>query len=130
MTRGGGAVAERAIVVAGAHGDAPLDAGANGGGVGDVGARQRRLDGDHPAADVDADRRRNDRSLGGKHRADRRAFSVVTVGHHRDVLEDERHRGRVLDLLQCGGFDGLGRGKHDSLLVEAIHRLSLQRNGG
>ena len=37
-----------------------------------VGCRQRRARGHHPAADVDADRGRNDRALGRNHAADRR----------------------------------------------------------
>ena len=120
-----GAVAERSVVVAGAHRNAPLDARANRRRVGDVVARQRRLDGDHPAADVDADRRRDDRALCGQHRTDRRAFAVVAVGHHRDVLEDERHRRRVLDLLQRLGLDRLGRREEDGFLVEPVHDTQL-----
>ena len=44
----------------------------------------------HAAADVDADRGRDDRALGRDHAADGRADAPVDVGHHRDVRVDER----------------------------------------
>ena len=119
------AFAERSVVVAGAHRNAPLDPRPHGRRVRDVVARQRRLHGNHPAADVDADRRGDDRSFGGQHGTDRRPFSVVTIGHDGDVLEDERHRRRVFDLLQRLGFDGLWRGEEHGFLRYPIHDFSL-----
>ncbi len=54
-----------------------------------VGA-QRRLDGHHAAANVDADRGRNDCLLGSDHASDRRTLAGVDIGHHRDPLVHER----------------------------------------
>ena len=56
-------------------------------------------DGDHAAADVHADRCRDDRAERRDHRSDRRALAVMRVGHQRQVREDERHRGGPLGLL-------------------------------
>ena len=52
----------------------------------------------HPAADVHANRRRDDRALGRDHRADGRALAVMHVRHHREPLVDERHGCRVEKL--------------------------------
>ena len=54
-------------------------------------------DGDHPAADVDTDRRRDDRALGRQHRPDRRTLAQVGVGHEGHVRVDEGKSGGALD---------------------------------
>ena len=61
-------------------------------------ALQRGLAGHHAAADVDADRGRDDRLQRRDHRADGRADAEVHVGHRRDVLEDDRQARRVVQL--------------------------------
>ena len=60
-----------------------------------------------------------------QHRADRGAFAVVAVGHDGDVLEDERHRRRVLDLLQSLGLDRVGWGEEDGFVAEPMHHSEL-----
>jgi hypothetical protein len=60
---------------------------------------------DHAAADVDADRGRNDRTDRGDDAADRRALAHVDVRHDRDVVVDERKRGDVLDLAARAGIE-------------------------
>ncbi len=69
----------------------------------------------HPAGDVDADRVRDDRVVGGQHAADRQAVALVRVGHQR-----ARHRHRqlagVAHLLQRAFLEPLpedlaGRGR-------------------
>ncbi len=60
---------------------------------------QRGLAGHHPAADVDADRGRDDRLQRRDHRAHRRADAQVHVGHRRDVLEHDRQLRRIHQLL-------------------------------
>ena len=59
--------------------------------------------------------------VGREHRADRRALAVVAVGHHRDVLEHERHAGGVQDLLLRFSLDRLPRQEDDGLVVDAFH---------
>jgi hypothetical protein len=66
--------------------------------VGQVAGGERGLDRHHAAADVDADRGRDDRSVGGDHAADRRADAPVDVGHRGDVVEHDRQLGHVLEL--------------------------------
>ena len=67
--------------------------------VGQMVGVQRGLHGHHAAADVDADRRRDDRAAGGHHPADRRADAVVHVGHHGDPAVDEGQPRDLLELL-------------------------------
>ena len=66
--------------------------------VGQVRCGQRGLRGDHAAADVDADRSRNDRLARREHGADGRADAVVHVRHRRDVVEHHRKPRGVLQL--------------------------------
>ncbi len=54
------------------------------------------LDRDHAAADVDADRGGDDRTVGRDDRPDGRALADVGVGHERDVPLDEREPRRSL----------------------------------
>jgi hypothetical protein len=54
---------------------------------------------DHAAADIDADRRRHDRPLGGDHRAHCRALAPMRVRHHGQMLEQEGQAGDVAQLL-------------------------------
>ena len=54
---------------------------------------------DHAAADVDADRGRHDRAVGGDDRPDGRAEPQVGVGHEGHVRADEGHPRRPLGLL-------------------------------
>jgi hypothetical protein len=60
-------------------------------------------------------------SGGGQHRADGGALAVVAVGHHRDVLVDERHRGRVEDLLERFRLDGRRRREEDGFFAQPMH---------
>ena len=59
----------------------------------------------------------------GEHGADRRALAVVAVGHDRDVLEDERHRRGVEDLLLRLGLDRVPREEDDYLVVDRFHHV-------
>ena len=68
--------------------------------VGQVTRRQVQLRCDHAAADVDTDRRRDDRALGQNDRADGRAVAEVGVRHQRDVAGDERQGGRPFRLRE------------------------------
>ena len=70
--------------------------------AGEVVGGELGADGHHPAADVHADRRRDDRALGRDDRADGRALAQVRVGHQRQVRVDERHRRGALGLLAGG----------------------------
>jgi hypothetical protein len=72
----------------------------------------------HAAADVDADRGRDDRALGGHDRTDGGADAEVDVGHHRDPRADERQGGDVAQLLPRLVLDG-----------DAVHP-ALDRRGG
>ena len=53
----------------------------------------------HAAADVDADGARDDGAFGRDHAAYGGAQTCMNVGHRRDVMKDERQRGRVEKLL-------------------------------
>jgi hypothetical protein len=53
--------------------------------------RERRADGDHAAADVDADGRGDDRAERRDDRPDGRALAEVRIRHQRQVRVDERH---------------------------------------
>ena len=57
------------------------------------------LDRHHAAADVHADRCRDDRALGRNHRADRRSHPPMAVGHDREVLVDEGQQRDIVKLL-------------------------------
>ncbi len=67
--------------------------------VGQVVGSQRRANRGHAAADVDADRGRDDRALRRHDRSHRRADAQVHVGHHRDPRPDEGQGGDVAQLL-------------------------------
>jgi lanthanide-dependent methanol dehydrogenase len=82
---------------------------------------ERRPNRVHAAADIDANSCRDDGALGRKHRPDRRALSVVAIGHDGDVLEHERHRGRVEDLLLCRRLDRVPRKEDNCLVVDCLH---------
>ena len=98
------------VVAACAEGYLMLDSLADVGQVfGQVGAAHAGLRGDHAAADVHADGRRDDRSQRGDAGAHRRAHAEVAVGHDRDMPEDERHARQVVNLLQRRFFDLLLR---------------------
>src|SRR4051812_28801886 len=58
-----GSVGDRAVVLARAHGDAPLEAGPDAGGILDVLAPERCFHRNHAAADVDPDGGWNDGAL-------------------------------------------------------------------
>jgi hypothetical protein len=66
--------------------------------VGQVGGAQRRARGDHAAADVDADRGRNDRAARRDDAADRRALAEMYIRHHRQV---RKMKGRLAVLINC-----------------------------
>ena len=68
--------------------------------------RERGAHRHHAAADVDADRRRHDRGLGGDHRADGGALAEVHVRHDGDVVMDERQRRDVEQLAARRVLDG------------------------
>jgi hypothetical protein len=73
--------------------------------VGQVARGQRGLHRGHTAADVDADRRRDDRADGRDHAADGRADPEVHVGHRRDPAVHERHAREVAELRDRLGLD-------------------------
>jgi hypothetical protein len=85
-------------------------------GVRELGVGHVELGGDHPAADVDPDRRRDDRALGGDDRPDGRAEPDVGVGHEGDVAVDDRQPGRLLGLADGPRIDVAGPG--DELVVD------------
>ncbi len=66
---------------------------------------QRRARGDHAAADIHTHRSGNDCANRGNDAADGRALAQVHVRHNCQVLEDERHLGRVEQLLAGIVFD-------------------------
>jgi hypothetical protein len=68
--------------------------------VGQVAGLEAGLDRHHAAADVDADRRGDDRAHGRDDAADRRAHAPVHVGHRGDPAVDEGHARDVLELAQ------------------------------
>ena len=89
------------LVVAPAHagGHGPLDAAEQRlERVGQLVLGDVELGGDHAAADVDADGRRDDGALGGDHRADGGADADVGVGHEGHVALDDGQAGRLLGL--------------------------------
>ena len=78
--------------------------------VGEPGSVEREPRGAHPAADVDADRGRDQRAPGRDHRTDRRPDADVHVGHRRHVTDHDRQprdRGELLDgrLVDVVGED-------------------------
>ena len=66
-----------------------------------IGRRERRLRGHHAAAEVDADRGRDDGLARRDDAAHRRALADMHVRHHRQVAEDERHARCARELLAC-----------------------------
>ena len=113
--------AQRRVVPAGAHRDSAFDAGSNRTRIPDVGSLQRGAHRDHSAADIDPDGGRDHRARGGQDGAHRRPLAIVTVGHHRHVLEHERHPGGVQDLLLCFELDAVPRQEHDDVLTDPLH---------
>jgi hypothetical protein len=118
--------------------------------VGQVGGVQRRARGDHPAADVHAHRRRDDRAARRDDAAYRRALAEMYIRHHRQMAEDERQArgidqlltrflldrhafGPHLDRRSAGhpdGFDRRFRGDslfHGLLLASAAHTAMLRQ---
>ena len=63
------------------------------------------LGGDHAAADVDADGRRDDGALGGDDRADGGADAHVGVGHEGHVALHDGQAGGLLSLTDGVGLD-------------------------
>ena len=119
----GGRGGELRVVLAGAHGDTPLDARADSRRRGNISALEGRPHSNHAAADVDADGCRDHGALGRKNGPDRRALSVVAVGHDGDVLEHERHRSRVEDLLLRRRLDRVPREEDNCLVVDRFHGI-------
>src|SRR6266851_1071427 len=60
----------------------------------------------HPAANIDADRRRHDGAKRRNDAAHRRAHAPMYVRHRRNMVIDERERGDIAQLLHCLVFDG------------------------
>ena len=90
--------------------------------VGQLARGQVELGRDHAAADVDADGRRDDRTLGGDDGSDGGAETDVGIGHERDVAFDDGQARRhlrladraVVDVARPGdelGVDGRGHGR-------------------
>jgi hypothetical protein len=88
-------------------------------GPGQVAGAELGADGDHAAADVHADRGRDDRAERRDHRADGRALAEVGVGHQRQVRVDERHRRGRLGLL--AGVVLQDRGPVHQALADLLH---------
>jgi hypothetical protein len=59
----------------------------------------------HTATDVDTNCTRNDCAFGRDHTADCRSDSNVSVGHERDVADDDRKAGRAVSLFDCTFVD-------------------------
>ena len=77
----------------------PLDTRADiGQAVREIAGRERRAHGHHAATDVDSDGGRNDGAVGQDHRTHGRALAPVHVGHHRDMVVNERKRRNVEKL--------------------------------
>ncbi len=124
-------VAPRAglAVLVEAHGDRTLDRGAHAReAVGQVLDLERQAHRVHAAADVDADRRGDDRAPGGNHRADSRADAGVHVGHRRDVAEHDRQLRHVGELLTRMRLEVLG--KHLDRDAAAFDELSDRHGKG
>ena len=90
--------------------------------VGQIGGGQRGAHRDHPAADVDADRGRNDRRARRDDRSHRGALAEVHVRHHRDRAGKDRQRREIADLRPGFVLDRNAGGPrahvvaHDSIL--------------
>ena len=123
----GGSGGELCVVLAGAHGDTPLDAGADSRRRGNISALEGRPNSNHAAADVDAHGCRDHGALGRENGPDRRALSVMAVGHDGDVLEHERHRSRVEDLLLRRRLDRVPREEDNCLVVDRFHGIETYR---
>ena len=119
-----GRIGDLAVVPAGGHGDAPLDAFAQAVQLLQVAALERRLERDHAAADVHAYRRGHDGALGRDHRADGGAFAVMAIGHHRHPLEDKGQLRGVQDLLLRLGLDFRPGQKRGDFFADATHFVS------
>ncbi len=76
--------------------------------------RQRGPHRHHAAADVDADRRRDDRLVRRDDAADRRADAPVDVGHRRDPLVDERQRATLASC--CSALSSMGTPRTQALI--------------
>ena len=59
----------------------------------------------HAAADIDADRARNDCVAGRDDSADRHAVTLMTVRHQGDMVRQHRMGGEVAGLFQRARFD-------------------------
>ncbi len=73
--------------------------------VGHVAGREGGACRHHATADVHANGGRDNRSHRWNDATDGRAHAPVNVGHHRDVMMDERHPRHVLKLCQSLIFD-------------------------
>ncbi len=103
---GPGAPVVPAAVVGPAVRHGALDRGAHGVEVvREVARRKVGLQRHHPAADVDADRGRDDRAERRDDAPDRRPDPEVDVGHRRHPLVDEREAGDVRELLLRLGLE-------------------------
>jgi hypothetical protein len=109
------------VVLAGAHGDTPLDAAADRCRRDNIRALEGRPNSNHAAADIDTHGCRDHGTLGRKDRPDGRALAVMAVGHDGDVLEYERHRSRVEDLLLRLRLDRVPREEDNCLVVDLFH---------
>ena len=69
---------------------------------------QRQPAGHHAAADIDPDRRRDDRPARGDHRADRRTDAEMDIRHRRHVVMDDGQRGDVGQLVARSVIDVVG----------------------
>ena len=108
-----------------------LDGGAKRGEVvGKVRRGEARFDGHHAAADVDADRRRDDRPFRRNDAADGRAKTPVDVRHDGDALVNKGHSRDVLQLPARLLLDGnalgprLDRGARGLDGFEVVHVTS------
>src|SRR4030095_8907934 len=74
--------------------------------VGKIRRREVQLYSNHSAADVNSNRRRNDRGLGGNDTADGCALAQMNVGHDRNVAGDYGKTSYVADLVCRFPLDG------------------------
>jgi hypothetical protein len=119
----GGSGGDLCVVLTGAHGDTPLDAGADRCRRDNIKALEGRSNSNHAAADIDTHGCWDHGTLGRKDRPDCRALAVMAVGHDGDVLEYERHRSRVEDLLLRLRLDRVPREEDDCLVVDRFHGM-------
>ena len=90
----------------------------------DVICRKRKTRRNHAAADIDAHRRRDDRLVGGDHRADGRADAQMHVGHGGDVVVDEGQAGEVGELRLRALVDVVGPDpdRHGAAFQDGLYR--------